>query len=124
MILCSYPLVFVGTRDGIFDLANVSVDKRSDAMVNHVTLLTLALITVGALIVKDLSFVLSFGGATVGSALIYVFPALMYRKLIQSLDNDSTTSAQKAEVCFAMFSATLGIVMGAIGALISLKSLS
>ena len=117
-----YPLVFVGTRDGIFDLANVSVEKRSDdVLVNHVTLLTLALITVGALIVKDLSFVLSFGGATVGSALIYVFPALMYRKLIQSLDTTSTTT-QKAEVIFAMFSATLGIIMGAIGAFISLKS--
>lgn len=121
-IVFSYPLVFVGTRDGIFDLANVSVEKRSDdVLVNHVTLLTLALITVGALIVKDLSFVLSFGGATVGSALIYVFPALMYRKLIQSLDTTST-STQKAEVIFAMFSATLGIIMGAIGAFISLKS--
>jgi len=118
-IVFSYPLVFVGTRDGLFDLANVSVDKRSNSLVNNVTLVTLAAVTFAALKVKDLSFVLSFGGATVGTALIYVFPALMYRKVVVSL-GESATSAQKGEVTFALFTALLGIGMGVIGTKMSL----
>jgi len=122
-IVFSYPLVFVGTRDGIFDLANVSVEKRSNSLVNNVTLLTLAAITLAALKVKDLSFVLSFAGATVGTALIYVFPALMYRKVIKSL-GDNATRAQRGEVYFALLAALLGIVMGAIGTSMTLKGVA
>lgn len=119
-IVFSYPLVFVGTRDGLFDLANVAIDKRSNSLVNNVTLATLAAITFAALKVKDLSFVLSFGGATVGTALIYVFPALMYRKVVQSLE-DNVTSAQRGEVVFALFTAMLGLGMGVIGTKMSLE---
>ena len=122
-IVFSYPLVFVGTRDGLLDLANVSVDKRSNSLVNNVTLVTLAVVTVLALIVSDLSFVLSFAGATLGNALIYVFPALMFRKMVQML-GDKASSAQKAEVNFAMFCCLLGVGMGGIGAFMSVKSLS
>eukprot|EP00979_Chaetoceros_neogracilis_P011496 scaffold2858_cov256-Chaetoceros_neogracile.AAC.8 len=112
-----------GTREGLLDLANISVDKRSISLVNNVTLATLAVVTVMALVVSDLSFVLSFAGATLGNALIYVFPALMFRKMVAML-GDEATSAQKTEVNFAMFACLLGIAMGGIGAFMSVKSLS
>lgn len=122
-IVFSYPLVFVGTRDGLLDLANIPMEKRSSSVVNNVTLAALATITFMAFVVSDLSFVLSFAGATLGNALIYVFPALMFRKMVE-LRGDNATAAQKAEVNFAMFSCLLGVVMGGIGAFMSVKSLS
>ena len=122
-IVFSYPLVFVGTRDGLLDLANISSEKRTNSLVNNVTFAALALITALALIVSDLSFVLSFAGATLGNALIYVFPSLMFRKMVAMM-GDNATAAQKAEVRFAMFTCLLGVVMGGIGAFMSVKSLS
>lgn len=121
-IVFSYPLVFVGTRDGLLDLANISMDKRSNSLVNNVTLATLAVITFLAFVVNDVSFVLSFAGATLGNALIYVFPALMFRNMVAMLGDDAT-GAQKTEAVFTIFTALLGIAMGGIGAFMSIKSL-
>lgn len=122
-IVFSYPLVFVGTRDGLLDLANVSMEKRTNSLVNKVTLAALAVITFMALVFSDLSFVLSFTGATLGSGLIYIFPALMFRKMVAMLGDDAT-AAQKKEALFAIFTALLGFVMGGLGAWMSVKSLS
>jgi len=121
-IVFSYPLVFVGTREGLLDLANVSAADRTNKLVDKITVLALAVVTAAALVVSDLSFVLSFAGATLGNALIYVMPALMFRSMIKKLGDDAT-AAQKAEVGFAMLSCLLGIIMGGLGAYMSVKSL-
>jgi hypothetical protein len=63
--------------------------------------------------VNDLSFVLSFAGATLGNALIYVFPALMFNKMVEKLGNKAIVE-QKAEVKFATFTCLLGIAKGGI----------
>lgn len=114
-----YPLVFVGCRDGFLDLISLSKEKRTNAILNKITLFLLSFITIAALILKDLSFVLSFGGATLGNALIYVFPALMFLKCVKDLGAD----ASNAEVLFTKFSASLGVIMGVIGANMALKKL-
>ena len=108
--------------DIFIDLANVSTENRTNKLVDKITVLTLAVVTGAALVVSDLSFVLSFAGATLGNALIYVMPALMFRSMIRKLGDDAT-AAQKAEVGFAMLSCLLGIVMGGLGAYMSVKSL-
>ena len=59
-------------------------------------------------------FVLSFAGSTLGNALVYIFPALMFRGAIKKLP--SPTRLQKTEVKVAMASAMFGLVMGAVGA--------
>jgi hypothetical protein len=74
----------------------------------------LSLITVAALVIPDVSFVLAFAGATLGNALIYIFPALMFRGAIRRKSN--ATTAQKLEVKFALTSACVGLGMGIMGA--------
>jgi len=118
----SYPLAFVGARDGILDVFNVSQSKRSNALLNKVTVAILSAITALALKVKDLSFVLSFAGATLGNALIYVYPALMFRKAVKNMGDDASKGL-KVEVKFAMLSAILGVVMGGIGSVMAVKNL-
>eukprot|EP00559_Dactyliosolen_fragilissimus_P004323 CAMPEP_0184868978 /NCGR_PEP_ID=MMETSP0580-20130426/32403_1 /TAXON_ID=1118495 /ORGANISM="Dactyliosolen fragilissimus" /LENGTH=462 /DNA_ID=CAMNT_0027370171 /DNA_START=484 /DNA_END=1872 /DNA_ORIENTATION=- len=146
-IVFSYPLAFSGCRDGVLDLAGVPPEKRNNALLDKVTVTMLSFITFLALKVKDLSFVLSFGGATLGNALIYVYPAIMFRAAVKkmkaettttnnqdgednpsAIDNESkvsqmvATKSLKREVKFALANAGLGIAMGGIGARMALKS--
>ena len=78
------------------------------------------MVTFAALNLTDLSFVMSFGGATLGNALIYVLPAIMFRKVVKDMGDDASP-ALKREVYFATFSGLLGVGMGAIGTTMALK---
>lgn len=120
-LVFSYPLVFAGCRDGVLDLANVPTEKRTNGLLNKVTVGILSAITGLALVLKDVSFVLSFGGATLGNALIYVYPALMFRGAVKKM-GDKATKGLKREVNVALSSAALGIGMGAVGAKMALKA--
>mmetsp|Transcript_12991 Transcript_12991/g.28085 ORF Transcript_12991/g.28085 Transcript_12991/m.28085 type:complete len:500 (+) Transcript_12991:113-1612(+) len=121
-IVFSYPLAFAGLRDGVIDILGASEEKRKDSgYLNKMTAALLGGITGLALVVKDLAFVLSFGGATLGNALIYVYPALMFRSAVKNM-GDKASKGLKREVPFALFSALLGIVMGGIGATMAVKS--
>uniref|UniRef100_A0A7S2R064 Amino acid transporter transmembrane domain-containing protein n=1 Tax=Eucampia antarctica TaxID=49252 RepID=A0A7S2R064_9STRA len=121
-LVFSYPLIFSGCRDGFLDLANVPVEKRTNSLLNKVTVGILTGVTGLALVLKDLTFVLSFGGATLGNALIYVYPALMFRKAVQNM-GDKASKGLKREVNFALGTAGLGVAMGVVGAKMALKSL-
>ena len=114
-----YPLAFVGCRDGLLEMMKVPKEERTDAKLNHMTLIILGVVTAVALKVKDLSFIMSFGGATLGNALIYVYPALMFRSAVKNL-GDEATKAQKMEVYLSLAFAALGIGMGCIGAKMAL----
>lgn len=120
-LVFSYPLAFAGCRDGILDLAKVPLSERTNGLLNKVTIGALSVITTLALVLKDVSFVLSFAGATLGNALIYVYPALMFRGAVKKM-GDKATKGLKREVKVALANAGLGIGMGAVGARMALKS--
>jgi amino acid permease len=120
-LVFSYPLAFVGCRDGILDLINVPLEKRSASNLNTLTIGLLGVLTLLAATLTDVSFVLAFGGATLGNALTYVYPALMYRAVVKRQGREDEEGGQ---VVIAMASAVLGIVMGAIGAKMAVQSLT
>ena len=71
-LVFSYPLAFVGMRDGFMDLMKVSAEKKSSSSyVNTLTVVLLSILTLLACTLKDVSFVLAFGGATLGNALTH-----------------------------------------------------
>lgn len=117
-LVFSYPLAFVGLRDGVTDLLKLKPSPKGQ---NFLTVALISLVTFAALVIPDVSFVLAFGGATLGNALIYVFPFLMFRKAIKN--KPDATAGQKAEVKFAGLSALLGIGMGLVGAKMAIASL-
>lgn len=121
-LIFTYPLVFVGCRDGFLSLLKVPKEKQTDSYLNKLTITLLAVITTAAIFMKDLSFVMSFGGATLGNALIYVFPALMFKGVVKSM-GDNATAAMKNEARFVTFSLLLGVGVGLIGATMAVKSL-
>lgn len=117
-LVFSYPLAFVGARDGVTNLLKM---KKTLKTQNILTIALLSAVTVAALIIPDVSFVLAFAGATLGNALIYVFPAFMFRGAIKK-KSDATTG-QKREVKLAIGSALIGTVMGLLGAKMAIASL-
>eukprot|EP00569_Conticribra_weissflogii_P002944 CAMPEP_0171329142 /NCGR_PEP_ID=MMETSP0878-20121228/1070_1 /TAXON_ID=67004 /ORGANISM="Thalassiosira weissflogii, Strain CCMP1336" /LENGTH=472 /DNA_ID=CAMNT_0011829063 /DNA_START=100 /DNA_END=1518 /DNA_ORIENTATION=- len=121
-LVFTYPLAFVGCRDGILEMLQVPKEERTDSKVNNLTYLILGSVTAVALKITDLSFIMSFGGATLGNALIYVYPAIMFRSAVKNM-GDNATTAQKLEVYVAMTFAALGIAFGGIGAKMALGKL-
>jgi len=116
-LIFSYPLLFVGARDGLLDLAQVAESKRSPALLNQVTVGLLAVVTALALKVTDLTFVASVSGALLGTSLIFIFPTLMFRAAVKS----SPTRAQKMESRLCAMIASLGVAIAAVGAKMALQ---
>jgi len=119
-LIFTYPLVFVGCRDGTMDVLRVPIEKRTAAYQDRLTFVVLGIVTVLALILKDVSILLSLTGSTIGNAMIYVLPALMFRKLVQNM-GDSASASMKREVYFTNFSCLIGIGMGIVGTAMALK---
>ena len=120
--IVSYPLVFSGARDGVLDLLSVPVEKRTSSNLNKVTVTLLSLLTGLALVVKDLSFLLSLSGATIDNSLIYVYPAMIFRKAVQKM-GDKATPALKRESAFSWIISSLGIFLGFIGTKMAIQQL-
>jgi amino acid permease len=114
-LLFSYPLAFVGVREGILDL--LQVDKRSDRLLNNVTVGLLAVITMFAYKLRDLRKLLAFSGATWGNAVIYLMPTYMFVQCANKLNPEL-----KPEVPRAVITGILGLIMGIIGTVKAIES--
>jgi amino acid permease len=79
-VIFAYPLLFQGGRDGLWDILGQRDTSSLERRTTTVVLLTT--VTLLAIFVNDLTFVLSFGGATLSSAIIYIFPPLMFQALV------------------------------------------
>jgi len=117
-LVFSYPLAFVGARDGVLDLLKMKGTVKTQ---NILTVGLLAVITGASLVIPDVSFVMALSGATLGNGLIYIFPALMFRGAIRK--KIDATKEEKREVKFALGSAVAGICMGLIGTKMAIGSL-
>ena len=107
----SYPLAFTGVRDGILDIANVKDEKRTDGLLNAVTVTLLAGVTGLALVIRDLRVLLAFGGATWGNFVTYLFPICMLLSLAKK--NSAKVSTRELPIAWTVLVA--GLVMSAIG---------
>lgn len=138
-LIFSYPLLFVGLRDGIVDLINQvspllfpKTDARqpkklelTDSQSNRLTVGLVSLITMLALKINNLTFVASLSGALLGTSLIFIFPPLMFRSaLMMESDRTNTplTSHQKFErrICSAIVG--LGVFIAGVGAKMALTA--
>jgi hypothetical protein len=101
-------------------LLNVPPALRKDnKTLNLTTVLLLSTITLLAAVLKDVSFVLAFGGATLGNLLTFVYPALMWRATVKKYH----LKGEGRGIALANTAAFLGIVLGAIGAKMAIDKL-
>jgi Transmembrane amino acid transporter protein len=118
-ILFSYPLAFVGVREGLLDLIQVPQSKRSNKLLNAVTVVLLGIITSMAYVVKDLRKLLAFNGATWGNAVIYLLPAYMFVSCVKT--KLPKRQELQAEVPWVIATGFVGMLMGIIGTTLAIK---
>jgi len=132
-LIFSYPLLFVGLRDGIVDLINqvspfiskkmkktkpptklVLTDQQSDRL----TVGLVSMITIIALKIKSITFVASMSGALLGTALIFIFPPLMFRSAL-AMESERTnkpfTRLQRVERTLCSIIVGLGVFIAGVG---------
>uniref|UniRef100_A0A7S1BC54 Amino acid transporter transmembrane domain-containing protein n=1 Tax=Corethron hystrix TaxID=216773 RepID=A0A7S1BC54_9STRA len=108
-LIGSYPLMFVGTRDGLLDLLQLPEKQRTDSLLNKMSVGLVGIITLLATKVTDLTFVASISGAMLGTSLIFIFPTLMFRAAVRG------DASKKWESRLCSLIALVGAVVGTIG---------
>ena len=109
----------------MLDLLMVPMELQTSNNLNVLSVLILATITVIAAFVLDLGLVAAVGGGTLATAVVFIFPALMFRSAVQEEEGEAKEEVsieQKREVIFCLALMFLGILMGAIGVWLALAS--
>jgi len=109
----TYPLPFIGTRDGILDLFSVSDEMQTSTNLNILSLVVLSVITSLASNFKDLGLVNAVGGGALGTAVVFVFPSIMFVYAVTSLKEVSFWLKFESFMCLMLMA--VGITMGIIG---------
>jgi len=122
--LLTYPVVFIGFRDGVLDVLNVQPELQTSPNLNMLTVILLAVITLIATFVADLGMINAVGGGTLGAAVVFLFPALMYRWAIVDYLGNRSTEGQRLEVKLVLALMVFGIVLGVAGVVVSLQPTS
>lgn len=112
-ILTGYPFTFSALREGLLDLMNFSEERRKKA-VKPLTVGLLSIITVMALLLKDVGFVVSLSGSLFGCSLMFIVPAIM---TIQNSKKNRVKSGSEnnLEISMNYIIIGLGIALTVIG---------
>ena len=97
----------------MFKVAN---KDRSVSVLNKYTFGILAVVTALASKLTDLGLVASVGGATFGTALVFIYPAIMLRRNLTNQGKKMTGEGKLAGLI-----AIGGVIMGAIGTVMSFQ---
>merc|ERR1711871_1380643 len=108
-----YPFTFSALREGILDLTNSEGETRKKS-VKPLTVGLLTIVTVLALLLKDVGFVVSLSGSLFGCSLMFIVPAIM---TIQNSKKMKWTSHEvnKFEISMNCGIIALGVVLTIIG---------
>ena len=118
-LACTYPLPFIGVRDGIIDLLMVPESKQTSQNFNMLSLILLTIFTCLAMHFTDLGLLNAVGGGALGTAVVFILPALMFRGAIQHLGTEATIQ-QRREATFAMGLMWIGTAVGVVGTVVGL----
>mmetsp|Transcript_3989 Transcript_3989/g.4071 ORF Transcript_3989/g.4071 Transcript_3989/m.4071 type:complete len:494 (-) Transcript_3989:129-1610(-) len=120
-IISGFPFTFTACKDGVLDLLNISFKKR-DSLMPLMNIGLLSMITLLALVLKDVSFVVGFSGSLFGAAIMFIFPAIMtICNLKKDVKNEEAmTSNQKVELYGNYVISILGVILTIVGVAVSL----
>jgi len=109
-VACTYPLLFNNARQGFFEVLGSS-PAEAEGLRAPVTAGLVALTVAAGVKITDLGFVVAFGGAILGSMIIYVLPT----QIVLSADkkNKMHLSATERIACRAVNA--MGFVLAGLG---------
>lgn len=116
-IIFSFPLPFVGFRDGMLDALKVPVEDRTDNTLKTLSLGLLTAVTLAACLIQDLALVLSVGGGTLSTIVASVFPALMFRAAVES----SNDARRELDTNLALGLMLSSVAIGATGVVLAVE---
>uniref|UniRef100_A0A7S0WI84 Amino acid transporter transmembrane domain-containing protein n=1 Tax=Hemiselmis tepida TaxID=464990 RepID=A0A7S0WI84_9CRYP len=124
-IVFGFPLVFSGFRTGALSLLDIKAP--SQATLDTIAVATVSVAVGVALKMSDLGFAASFSGALLGSAIIYIFPAMMHVALAKkAVEADQQLKPKKRkgvalgnEAYMNYGIMALGVALAGIGASVS-----
>lgn len=79
-LIGSYPFVFGAMKSNFIAMTQQKGKEVSEKVNTNITRLLLGATTLIALALDNVGFVVSFNGALMGSAIIYIFPSLLFLK--------------------------------------------
>lgn len=128
-VVMTFPLPFVGLRDGTLDLLQIPVDNRTDLVLNGLTVGLLTIITALAYVLHDLALVVAIGGGTFSTLVSSVFPAVMFASTAANAFDDTDAHAARKdglvalqwESKFALILMTIAAGIGATGVWLALQ---
>ena len=112
--LAAYPLNFIGVRDNCLDIVGIRDKIDTAAKLNSFTIVLLSILTFTNCFVTDLKLINSVGGGTTVTLVDFVFPALMFRALVQNKPNHGTVR-ERLEARIVMALMMIAVVFGLIG---------
>jgi amino acid permease len=118
-LIFTYPVIFLGFRDAMLDVLVVPHAMRTSHNLNLLTLILLTIITVLAMVFKDLGVVVAVGGGTLGTVVVFIVPSLMFCKAV-SMHGDKASAELIHETKLTLALMWFGIFMGVVGVWIAL----
>jgi len=116
-IIGAHPLLFSGLRDSFLNVLPPTVSAKKEAwLLSTVGLLAGA--TGVSLLCKDVGLIVSLVGSSLGAAIVYVFPPLMYLHLLRKKKGEIKTSG--AEILLLHATILFGVVSGCFGTWVTL----
>lgn len=119
----SFPYLLSASRSSARDL--LGIRNQSDASRRKLTAVLLSSLVAITMVVRNAGFVVSFVGALMGTAILYIFPAMMYLKL----SSPSTSNYKELggrvrglERQFCRFLTGFGVLAALIGAATSVMN--
>jgi Transmembrane amino acid transporter protein len=118
-VASGYPFLFSAGRSSALSLFGTGTTGGKDAPSQSAISKTLMLlITSAALVVKDAGFVVSLIGAIAGTAIIYIFPPLLFLKQFAA----ERGLRLRLERCFCRFLVGFGAVSAVLGTLAAIMT--
>lgn len=122
--LMAYPLVFHGVRDGVMDIMAIPLPERTPERRDQLTYLLLSFITLMACFVTDLGMINAVGGGLIATAIVFVYPSIMFYAAIKKSDADTSIKKDDREVIVVISLAAFGVILGLVGAYLAVAGIS
>lgn len=114
-VIGGYPFLLSACRGEAMELYKRKTQKPATRKLeNNITRILLAVLAAGGLVMKNAGFVIGLNGALIGSAIVYIFPSLLF--LAQTGKSTQLTRRIKLERWFCRFLILFGISAGLAGA--------
>jgi amino acid permease len=117
-IIFGFPLISNGGREGLKNAASALGFSSVSDPKNHFKVVSFLLVvtTTMAITLSDIKLIAGLTGAVMGSSLVYIFPTIIYSRILRQLKGADSVEYKAAKrnlafVPFGIFVASMGVTM-------------